>query len=432
MGASAGRLCLIVSNFCSCGTGVRRRISDFHFVLLLGSMSMIGPFAIDTLFPAFPVAGAALKVSPALMQQTISSYLFAFAMGSLLHGPLSDSHGRRPIVLSCILGFVFGSIVCWFARSFEILIIGRAIQGFCAAGGTVISRALVRDRFESARAQQATSQITLVFLIGPAIAPILGGLILQLAGADQWRLIFGFITLYSAIVAIALFCYLGESHPQERRMRFSPTNLICSYHVIASSPSSVWLIAAAAFNFGGLFLMIASAPAICFGLWKLGSLDLWKLFVFAMGGILLGSQLSGFVATRWSHHRTLKVGYVVMICACLGHLSYGALVTQAHWPIAALPIAAYAAGSSLAYPSLTVMLLDRFADRRGAAASLQTFGSLALNGIVAGVISPIAAISTLHLAFGQSVLMLAGLLSFIRYLRSESKLAHQAELHDIN
>lgn len=393
---------------------------------------MIGPFAIDTLFPAFPVAGAALKVSPALMQQTISSYLFAFAIGSLLHGPLSDSYGRRPIVLACISGFVFGSIVCWLARNFEILIAGRAIQGFCAAGGTVISRALVRDRFDGARAQQATSQITLVFLIGPAIAPILGGLILHAAGPEQWRLIFAFITVYSAMVAAALYFCLGESHPRERRMRFSPTSLLHSYHTIASSPSSLWLIAAAAFNFSGLFLMIASAPAICFGLWKLGSLDLWKLFVFAMGGILLGSQLSGFVATRWSHDRTLKVGYIVMICACIAHLSYGALVAQPHWPIAAIPIAVYAAGSSLAYPSLTVMLLDRFAERRGAAASLQTFGSLALNGIVAGLISPFAALSTMRLAIGQTLIMLAGLLSFVFFLRSEIKLARQASEHDLS
>lgn len=393
---------------------------------------MIGPFAIDTLFPAFPIAGATLKVSPALMQQTISSYLFAFAIGSLLHGPLSDSHGRRPIVLACIAGFVFGSVVCWQAPNFEILISGRAIQGFCAAGGTVVSRALVRDRFDGARAQQATSQITLVFLIGPAIAPILGGLILRAAGPEQWRLIFAFITVYSAMVAAALYYFLSESHPRERRMQFSPTNLLLSYRAIASSPSSLWLIAAAAFNFSGLFLMIASAPAICFGLWKLGSLELWKLFAFAMGGILLGSQLSGFVATRWHHNRTLKVGYLVMICACLAHLSYGAIVAQPRWPLAAIPIAVYAAGSSLAYPSLTVMLLDRFAERRGAAASLQTFGSLALNGIVAGLISPFAALSTMRLATGQTLIMLAGLLSFVMFRRNELKLNGQAAQSDLS
>ena len=404
-----------------------RPITDLQFVLLLGALSMIGPFAIDTLFPAFPVAGAALGVSQAMMQQTISSYLFAFAIGSLLHGPLSDSFGRRPIVLVCIVGFVLGSLGCWLATNFSTLLGFRAVQGFCAAGGTVISRALVRDRFDGARAQQATSQITLVFLVGPAIAPLVGGLILQVAGATQWRLIFAFITLYSAVVAILLFRHLGESHAKENRLEFSAPALAHSYLAIFRSQAAVWLILAAAFNFSGLFLMISSAPAIVFGLWKLGTLDLWKLFVFAMGGILLGSQLSGYVAARWPHSRTLGLGYFVMICACTAHIAYGALVTHPTWPLAAIPILLYAAGSSLAYPSLTVMLMDRFPERRGAAASLQTFISLAFNGFVAGTVSPLVAGTTLKLAGAQGIIMLGGLAAYALFVWSQKRLQHTVE-----
>ncbi len=406
---------------------MRKPISDLQFVLLLGAMSMIGPFAIDTLFPAFPVAGAALGVSQALMQQTISSYLFAFAIGSLLHGPLSDSFGRRPIVLLCIVGFVLGSFGCWFATNFSTLLVFRAVQGFCAAGGTVISRALVRDRFEGARAQQATSQITLVFLVGPAVAPVIGGLILQLVGSTQWRLIFAFITLYSAVVAILLFRHLGESHAKANRLEFSAPALTHSYLAIFRSQAAVWLILAAAFNFSGLFLMISSAPAIVFNLWKLGTLDLWKLFVFAMGGILLGSQLSGFVAARWPHARTISLGYLVMFCACIAHISYGALVNHPTWPLAAIPILMYAAGSSLAYPSLTLMLMDRFPERRGAAASLQTFISLGFNGFVAGTISPLVAATTLKLAGAQGIIMLAGLATYALFVWSQKRLQHAVE-----
>ena len=404
-----------------------RSITDLQFVLLLGALSMIGPFAIDTLFPAFPVAGLALGVSQAMMQQTISSYLFAFAIGSLLHGPLSDSFGRRPIVLLCVTGFVIGSLGCWFVTHFSTLLAFRAVQGFCAAGGTVISRALVRDRFDGARAQQATSQITLVFLVGPAIAPLVGGLILQFAGAMQWRLIFAFITLYSAVVAIMLLRHLGESHPKANRLEFSAPALAHSYLTILRSQAAVWLILAAAFNFSGLFLMISSAPAIVFGLWKLGTLDLWKLFVFAMGGILLGSQLSGFVAARWTHARTIGLGYWVMLCACTAHITYGALVTQPTWPLAAIPILLYAAGSSLAYPSLTVLLMDRFPERRGAAASLQTFISLGFNGFIAGTVSPLVAGTTLRLAGAQGITMLGGLMAYALFVWSQKRLQHNVE-----
>jgi MFS transporter, DHA1 family, multidrug resistance protein len=378
-------------------------------------MSMIGPFAVDSLFPAFKVAGLALAVSPAQMQQTISVYMFAFALGSLLHGPLSDSFGRRPILLINLSVFVLACVLCWLAPSFDWLIAGRVLQGFSVAAGTVISRALVRDRFDGARAQQATSQITLVFLMGPAIAPIVGGLIMQAAGDQHWRLIFAFLMLYSAVVLSQLYWWLAESHPPAARLAFSPLALLQSFAVILKSWPAIWLILAAAFNFSGLFLIIASAPAIVFDLWNLGSLDLWKLFVFAMGGILLGSQLSGFVATRWSHQRTIQAAFLIMLCGCAAHIGYGLIATEARWPTAAIPLLIYAFGSSLGYPSLTVLLMDLFPERRGAAASLQTFTSLSFNGIVAGTLSPLVSDQTFALALAQSALAVLGLASYIAW-----------------
>jgi MFS transporter, DHA1 family, multidrug resistance protein len=144
---------------------------------------------------------------------------------------------------------------------------------------------------------------------------------------------------------------------------------------------------------------------------------------------LLGSQLSGFVAPRWSHTRTISLGYLLMFSGCVAHLSYGAIVSQASWPMAALPVLIYASGSSLAYPSLTVLLMDRFPERRGAAASLQTFTGLSFNGIVAGTVSPLAAVSTLKLAGAQTLILLAGLLTFGLFWLSQKRL--QAQVADI-
>jgi MFS transporter, DHA1 family, multidrug resistance protein len=398
-------------------------LSDLGFVLLLGAMSMIGPFAIDTLFPAFPVASTALRAPLVDMQLTISAYLFAFALGSLIHGPLSDSFGRRPILLICMSGFVLASFACCFAASLPQLLVSRAAQGFCAAAGTVISRALVRDRCDGPRAQLITSRITLVFLFGPAIAPVIGGLILTVA---HWRMIFGFIFIYAAVVTTALFWRLAESHPAAARIAFSPASLLESYQRIVGNRTALLLIAIAAFNFSGLFIMIASAPAICFELWQLTAQDMWKLFIFPMAGILLGSQLSGRTAGRWSHRYTVNVGYALMMLGVGVHLSYGlalhnGLLARAEWWVGGFPILIYGAGSSLAYPSLTMLLMDLYPDRRGAAASVQTFFSLTSNGIVAAVVSPWAARSTLGLAIAQGTLAAAGLLCWWIYRRGSAR-----------
>jgi MFS transporter, DHA1 family, multidrug resistance protein len=369
-------------------------------------MSMIGPFAIDTLFPAFPVASLELRAPLVDMQLTISAYLFAFALGSLIHGPLSDSFGRRPILLICMSGFVLASLACCFATQLHTLLACRA--------------ALVRDRCDGPRAQLITSRITLVFLFGPAIAPVIGGLILTVA---HWRMIFGFILVYSLVVAAALFWRLAESHPPSARIRFSAPALIDSYQRIVGNRKAMLLIVIAAFNFSGLFIMIASAPAICFELWKLTAQEMWKLFLFPMAGILLGSQLSGRIAGQWSHRYTVNVAYALMMLGIAVHLGYGVGLQQgwlarAEWWAGGFPILIYGAGSSLAYPSLTMLLMDFYPDRRGAAASVQTFFSLTSNGLVAAIISPWAAQSTLGLALAQGALAGSGLLCWWIYRRS--------------
>ncbi len=379
---------------------------------------MIGPFTIDTLFPAFPIIAAELSATDALLQQTISCYLIGFAVGSLLHGTLSDGLGRKPVLVVCLTGFVLASIGCWMAGSITSLLALRLLQGFFAAAGTVISRALVRDRFDGAAAQKLTSQITLVFLFAPALAPLFGALILK---AGPWRWIFGFITIYATVVLLACVLLLKESHPKENRQVFVPGQLFAqlwqSFKVILRDRTAVCLIAAAAFNFAGLFLYIASAPAIVFKLWQLKDIDMWKLFVFAMLGILLGSQLSGAMAHRWSAKKTLAVGYALMFFGCVFGVAHGTFAAPI-WPIAAVPLVFYSFGSSLAYPSLTILLMDRFPTRRGAAASLQTSISLGLNALVAGAISPLVSFHSAGLALCQLLLMSLGYLAWRTCMRN--------------
>ena len=398
------------------------RLSDTALAWLLGAIAMLGPFAIDTFFPAFPVVARELGASPAALQQTISVYLLGFALASLLHGPWSDSYGRRPVLIVSLLGFTLASVGCVFAATLTQLLWFRLAQGFCAAGGTVILRAIIRDRYDGPAAQRAMSQITLIFAAAPVIAPIIGGVILHYT---HWRGIFVFVLLFGLGVSAGAMLLLQETHPAERRIAFTASSLIRGYWRLAKDAQGVWLVLAAAFNFSGLFLFIASAPVVVLELWHLTISDFWKLFVFAIGGILVGSQLSGLVAGRWSDARTVATAYVLMALGCASHLLYGALVSQPSWPLAAVPILLYGSGSSLAFPTLTIKLMDRYPDRRGAAASLQAFASLGVNAVVAGAVSPFVSHHTFELALAQSLLMLTGYAGWRAYRRGEKRAAAQ-------
>ena len=139
---------------------------------LLAALAMFGPFSIDTIFPAFPAIEADLHASPFAMQQTISVYMVAYALMSLLHGPFSDSLGRRRVILVGVVVFSLASVGCAMAGSIEALLAFRALQGMSAGAGLIVGRAIIRDCFDGVEAQKLMSTVSMIFGIAPAIAPI--------------------------------------------------------------------------------------------------------------------------------------------------------------------------------------------------------------------------------------------------------------------
>ena len=151
------------------------RAPMWALALLLALLSMLAPFAVDTYLPAFTGIAQSLDASAVQMQQTLSSYLFGYAFMNLFHGALSDSVGRRPVILAGTALFALASAGCALSESIGALVTFRALQGMSTGAGVVVSRAIIRDMFPPAQAQKVMSQVTIYFGIAPAVAPIIGG-----------------------------------------------------------------------------------------------------------------------------------------------------------------------------------------------------------------------------------------------------------------
>src|SRR6476469_5695736 len=155
------------------------RPSTRRLALLLGGLAMFGPFSIDTIFPAFPEIGDQLGANALAMQQTISVYLIAYALMSIVHGPLSDAIGRRRVILGGLLVFAVASAGCALAKDLPTLLAFRALQGLSSGVGLIVGRAVIRDVLHGPDAQRLMSQVSMIFGIAPAIAPIIGGWLLR-------------------------------------------------------------------------------------------------------------------------------------------------------------------------------------------------------------------------------------------------------------
>jgi DHA1 family bicyclomycin/chloramphenicol resistance-like MFS transporter len=399
----------------------QRKVSAPLLAVTLAGLVMLGPFSVDTYLPSFPAIQREFAVPPLELQQTLTAYLAAFAVMTLFHGALSDSFGRRPVILGCLAIFVLGSIGCTFAQSFPQLLFFRGVQGLSAGVGWVVGRAIVRESFPGHDAQRLLSLITMIFGLAPALAPVIGG---WLQGAFGWRAVFTFLTLYGTLQLAVCWRALPETHPREKRHPFAPAPLFRTYLMLASSPRLRLLSLAVALNFCGFFLYVASAPAVIYGLLGLTELHFPVLFVPGIAGVMLGAFLSHRMAGRVSRRHTVQTGYLVMFGAVAFNVGYHALYPAA-LPWTVLPYAAYAVGMALAGPSVQLLVLDLFPQNSGTASSMQGFAHAVFTAFTAALIAPLLSGSGLTLALGALGLLTLGCLSWVTYRRLELRGAAQ-------
>jgi len=368
----------------------------WRLMLLLAGLSMFGPFAIDSIFPAFPELRAQFGASHAAVQQSISVYLVAYALMSVFHGPVSDAVGRRPVILGGVAMFMLASIGAALAPSLFWLLVFRAVQGMSAGAGLIVGRALIRDCLDGDDAQRLMAQAAMIFSIAPALAPIVGGWIL---GWSDWQAIFWAMALFAALLLVSCAIWLPESHPPEARMPLRFGRLVRSNWAVLSNRRFLLLAMASSLNFGALFIYIVSAPVVVLDFLHLNQQQFGWMFVPIVAGLMLGSFLSSRMAGRVSESRTARLGFALSALAVVVNLAYNLAVDEVRLPWAVLPMSLIACSVGLILPLLTIAMLDMYPRRRGAAASMQALTALSFNAALAGILAPLLAHHRVGLAW---------------------------------
>ena len=381
---------------------------------MLAALATLGPFSIDAYLPAFAGIQASLSASQLEIQQTLSAYLFAFGVMFLFHGALSDSFGRRPVILVSLAVYTLASLGGALAPNVHMLIVWRVVQGLSVGAGMVVGRAMIRDLYGTEDAQRLMSMVTLFFGLAPAIAPVIGGWLFAELG---WRSVFWFLTGVGALLIAFGWWRLPETLPETHRQPFHPVALIKGYEEVGIHARFLLLSLVVGFNFNAFFLYIVSAPVFLGEHLHLGPQQYAWLFLPCILGIIFGSQLSGRAAGRQSPAKTVQRAYVFMMAAALGNFVYAMLLPPA-LPWAVIPLMIYGIGFAMAMPSVTLITLDLFPTRRGMAASLQGFVSGMVNVVNAGLISPALSNDTRLLAAGMLALLAAGIVCWWLYTRS--------------
>jgi DHA1 family bicyclomycin/chloramphenicol resistance-like MFS transporter len=362
---------------------------------LLALLTGIAPMSVDMYLASLPDIARSLAVSDAQVQLTLSFYLVGFAIGQVIWGPISDRHGRRPILLMAISVFVAASIVCTIAPSIEVLIAARFVQAIGGAGMTVLARAVVRDVYEGLAVAREFSRMTAVMALAPLIAPLLGGVLQTFFG---WRANFIVLTAIGVSAALLVSLLLPETLRSRAPEPLSFGSIFRSYRTFVRDRTFLAYSGLLICAFGGLFAWISASAFVLQDLYGLTPFDFGLAFAVGSVGYLVGTWIAAHIVARVGLDRTLGLGCAVMA----GGGAVGVLALMFGFTSATslvLPVAVFLAGLGLALPQAQAGALLPFADRAGAASSLVGFLQQTAGAVVGAIV--------VHL-LGQSAWPLAG------------------------
>jgi DHA1 family bicyclomycin/chloramphenicol resistance-like MFS transporter len=360
---------------------------------------MLGALSIDAYLPALKTIAQDYSVTLPAVQQTLTVYLFAFGFMTLFYGTLSDSFGRRPVILVSLVCYLVSSIGAACAPSLGWLLFFRLLQGLSAGAGSVIGRAIVGDMFSGAEAQRIMAYISMVFGMAPALAPILGGWLLAACG---WKSIFYFIAFFTLVLLIACIFWLPESLVAEKRHAFHFRVILRNYIDVGSHWAFLLRSVGTACTFVGIMVYVAAAPVYIIDLLHLSVKEFAWLFVTFISGMTLGSMASGHYSHRLKPKVIIQIGYAVMIVAALSSLAYTAyFVPRVPWAV--IPHFFYGLGMAFASPAMTVLTLEMFPKVKGLPSSLQGFIFMFLFALISGALAPLLFASAFRLALGTVI-----------------------------
>jgi len=366
--------------------------------LLLGLLSTVGAFSIDAFFPALRAISHEFHLSSLQAQQTLTVYMLGYAVAALFHGSLSDALGRRRPILASLCVYTVASVGCAAAPSFATLLMFRALQGLVAGAGQIIGRAIVRDHFHGAEAQRLMSMITMIFGLGPAAAPIIGGWVHAWLG---WRAVFGSMAVLGLSLLVFAALRLPETYPHARRTPLRIARLAQNDAAVLGNGEFLRLALASGLCFIALHVYVGSAPAIVLDHWGLDETMFAALNLPIICGYTIGAVLSGRLAGRLAPQRQANIGFRLLLVITLLMLVLQSAFAAPPIYLQQLLLAAMGLGLQLMYPVVTLRILDLFPDARGAAASMQSFLSLLIATVTMGLVAPMLAASMRRIALGS-------------------------------
>jgi MFS transporter, DHA1 family, multidrug resistance protein len=285
-----------------------------EFVVVIAMIMALNPLAMDMMLPALPNIGSAFHIDVAnRLQAVLSAFLIGFGGGQFVIGPLSDSFGRRSVLLGGMVLYAIASVLALAAPSFETLLLARALEGLGTSATRVIATSIVRDCYAGRRMASVVSLAMMIFIAVPVVAPSFGQAVMTLT---HWRGIFVVLMVYGIVALAWTWLRLPETLPAPERKAFSIPEVFGAYRQTVTNRQTLGYALAAGCVMGALFAFVFCAQQVFTGIYKLG-----HYFPLAFAGIAVGVAVAGFLNARLVGRLGMRV---ISHSALIGYIAVAA------------------------------------------------------------------------------------------------------------
>lgn len=369
-------------------------------VMLLAAVIAITPLAIDMYLPAMQMMADDLQTSMALVQQSLSIYLAAYALGMLLFGPLADMIGRRPLALAGMIGFLLSSLMLSLVSSIEWFLVWRALQAFTGAAATVVIPGIVRHLYQQHTAK-GMSYVSMIMMLAPLIAPAVGSGLMYFA---HWQIIFDVLAAYALLILLLSWRFMPEVPRAENAVKPA---FFSGYLQVFANKKAWPYIATSMFASFSFFTFLTAVSFVYISYFKVSEQGFALLFGLNVSALMLINFVNSRLVTRLGPQRMLTSGLIVAIM-CASLLSIFNYMELGLW-FTVITIAPLMASLGLVATNADAMILMRFPEHTGTATAV--IGTLRFGvGALAG---PLLGMFYTGTALPFSLMMLAGTLCIL-------------------
>jgi len=380
-----------------------------------------GQFVLLFYIPALPLIGHDLHVHGAVVEQTVTFFLYGFGISQLIYGNLSDSFGRKKMLLAGIAILAFGVILTYFTQTANMLLVSRLIQGLGAGAIAIIPRTIMKDSYEGSKFIKAVTIFMLVLTLTPAIAPLVGGAFVTYF---SWRAMFLFLFFYIIIVSLVVIFLIPETLDKQNRKRFNGKLIFTSYLHLLKDKKYVIFLLSVMLSYAGMVLYMTFTAFIYEDVFSISPGQYGVVMIIPSLFLALGCSspiwLPILIRRTLSINTNMILGCIIMIIGAISLMLICVFGFKTEW-VVTIFISVLAVGIGFLMTNATTGMLNECSEAVGAGAALSGFAQMMGNGVILNILSRFHMYSTFYIGVWNCVFGVLILAMVIYLIRLQSR-----------